>query len=198
MPSATPFARPVRVIRLVAVAALIGGATPALPADPLTDPVRKPNERGPRPPVVQKIYDCRAIADPAARLACFDAGVAELAVADERRDVTMATREDIRQARRGLFGLTLPRIGLFSGGDKDGADAEDIKEVDTVIEDVRPLRQGGWSFTVDGGVRWSQTDQQTMFRDPKPGMKVKIRRAAMGSFFANVDGQRAIRVKREN
>lgn len=198
MPIAPLRARSVRAAHLLAVAALLGSAGPALAADPLTAPARKPNERGPRPAVVQKLYDCRTIADATARLACFDAGVADLAAADERRDLTLATREDIRQARRGLFGLNLPRFGLFGGGDNDDGDVDEIKEVETVIEDARPLRQGGWSFTVDGGVRWSQTDQQAMLRDPKPGMKVKIRRAAMGSFFANVDGQRAIRVKREN
>ena len=41
-----------------------------------------------------------------------------------------------------------------------------------------------------------QNDSETLFREPKKGSKVEIRKASMGGYFMNVDGQRAIRARR--
>ena len=80
----------------------------------------------PRPAQIQEVYDCRDIADPAARLACFDRAVGELQTADTRRDISFADRETVKKTRRGLFGFTLPSLGLFGGdGDEDGEEVED-------------------------------------------------------------------------
>jgi hypothetical protein len=51
---------------------------------------------------------------------------------------------------------------------------------------------------LEDGARWTQTDSTRVNRTPKAGMKARIRRAAMGSFFVNIDGQLAIRMKRLN
>jgi len=42
-----------------------------------------------------------------------------------------------------------------------------------------------------------QTDT-TSIRIPKSGQSIKIRKAAMGSFSANMNNQHAIRMKRQN
>ena len=156
----------------------------------------------PNPAVVQKLLDCRALADATARLACLDAGVAALAGAVESRDVLVADREQVKKARRSLFGLTLPSFNLF-GTDKAEADKGEKKdergalsEIEATITAARPSRAGGWRFTLDDGSVWLQTDNASFRHDPKAGMKVRIRRAALGSFLANVDGQTAVRVKR--
>jgi hypothetical protein len=179
-------------MRIAATAALLIAA-PALAAD-------KP--KAAPPAVVQKLLDCRALADSAARLACLDAGVAALAGAVESRDVLVADKEDVKKARRGLFGLSLPAFNLF-GADKDEADEGEKKdergaltEIEATITAARPSRAGGWRFVLDDGSTWLQTDQMGFRHDPRPGMKIRIRRAAMGSYLANVDGQTAVRVKR--
>jgi hypothetical protein len=154
------------------------------------------------PAVVQKLLDCRALTDATARLACLDAGVAALAGAVENRDVLVADREDVKKARRGLFGLTLPSFNLF-GTDKEDADRGEKKdergaltEIEATITSARPSRTAGWRMVLDDGSVWVQTDNASFRHDPRAGMKVRIRKAALGSYFANVDGQTAVRVKR--
>lgn len=154
------------------------------------------------PAVVQKLLDCRALADAAARLACLDAGVAALAGAVENRDVLVADKEQVRAARRGLFGLALPSFNLF-GADKDAEEKGEKKdergaltEIEATITAARPTRAGGWRFVLDDGSVWLQTDTLSYRRDPKPGMKIRIKRAAMGSYLANVDDQKAVRMRR--
>lgn len=170
--------------RLPFCAAMLLLATPALAQDD-DEPVK-------RAAPVQKIYDCRTIADDAARLACFDASVAELAVAEEKREVTFADKETVKKTRRGLFGFSLPRIGLFGGG----AD-EEIKEIEAVVKSASVDRSGKYRIVMADGAVWQQIDTTRLPREPRPGQTVKIKVASMGSYFANVDGQRAIRMKRD-
>jgi hypothetical protein len=168
-------------------------AAPALAADPPPAP----------PAVVKSLLDCRAITDTAQRLACLDAGVAALAGAVERRDVLVADRAAVKQARRGLFGLTVPGAGLLDAGKAGEVSADEksdergaLAEITATITAARAGRDGRWRFALDDGSRWLQTDGEAFRHDPRAGMAMRIRRAAMGSFLANVDGQSAIRVKR--
>lgn len=154
------------------------------------------------PAVVQKLLDCRGIADAGQRLACFDAGVAALASGVEKREVLVADKEEVKQARRSLFGLALPSFNLFGKGDNDDDDKADargvVTEIEAVLTSARQSRPGFWSFALDDGSRWVMTEGKTIPRDPRAGMKIRIRRAAVGSYLANVDGQIAVRVRRVN
>jgi len=172
--------------------AIIGllAAGPAMAAD---KPPKAP------PAVVQTLLDCRSLADATARLACFDAGVAALASGVEKREVLVADQEEVKKAKRGLFGLALPSFNLF-GKDDDGGDKADargvITEIEATLTSARQTRPGIWSFALDDGSRWVMTEGRTIPRDPRAGMSIRIRRAAVGSFLANVDGQIAVRVRR--
>lgn len=149
----------------------------------------------PKPAAFQKLVDCRAIADSAQRLACFDREVAGLAAAEARQDVVVIDRARVRTARRSLFGLTVPDLGIFGGND---ADEDGVSRIDAKIAGVGRTGEGKWTFRLADGARWAQTDTRTLPGDPKVGQPIAIRKAAMGSFLANVDGQTAIRVKRVN
>ena len=149
-------------------------------------------ERAERPEIFRKLVDCRALADTAARLACYDSQVAALDAAERKEELVIVDRQQVDKAKRGLFGFTLPKLNLFGGNDK----AANILE--TVIKSARPLGRGRWMFVLEDGAVWRQTDNRSLNRDPKAGMPIKIRRAALGSYLANVDGQIAIRVRREN
>lgn len=178
--------------RIAPIALLLIAAAPAAAADTPAAP----------PAVVQKLLDCRVIADSAQRLACLDAGVAALAGAVASRDVLVADKDEVKKARRGLFGLALPSFNLF-GADKDAAGEGEKKdergaltEIEATITAARPGRTGGWRFVLDDGSTWVQTDNDSFRHDPRAGMKIRIRRAAMGSYLANVEGQTAVRVRR--
>jgi hypothetical protein len=152
----------------------------------------------PPPSVVQKLLDCRGIADATQRLACLDAGVSALAGAVESREVVVADKEQLQKARRGLFGITLPNLNLFGGKDGEGEENAPINEIEASIASARPGSGGYWRLVLDDGSVWVQTEARRIARDPRSGMKVRIRRAAAGTFFANIDGQTAVRVRRIN
>lgn len=152
------------------------------------------------PAIFQKLLDCRAISASAERLACFDAQVATIDGAVGRKELVIADQAQLRKARRSLFGLTLPRLSLFGGGDDNDNKQEEAEfaELESTIASTRKRPDRNWVFVLEDGAKWVQTDTRTIPSDPKPGQPIRIRRAAMGSFLANVNKQIAVRVRREN
>ncbi|MCT2557933.1 hypothetical protein N0B51_02940 [Tsuneonella sp. YG55] len=145
------------------------------------------------PAVIEGIYSCREIAEADRRLACFDAASAALAAAEAARDIAFADREAVRETRKGLFGFTLPKLGIF-GGDDD--ESEEFQTLTSTIARAGEYAPGKWYFVLPDGARWQQTDSQVLYRDPTRGEEIVIRKAAMGSYMANIAGRRGIRVKR--
>ena len=83
----------------------------------------------PRPEIFRKLIDCRTVTENVARLACYDAQVAKLDEAESRNELVVVDKEQVRKARKGLFGLTLPDLGgVFGGGDDKGEDAQGLSE----------------------------------------------------------------------
>ncbi len=147
-----------------------------------------------RPPVFEALVNCRTIADAAERLACYDSKVAAIDEAEKNNELVLADKESMKEARRGLFGFSLPKLRLFGNDDGDSAEAELVTKVDSAYQ----KSYGKWTIVLEDGARWSQIDTQVLARNPARGMEIKIRKASMGSYFANVDGQRAIRMTRVN
>jgi hypothetical protein len=150
-----------------------------------------------QPELFDKLLACRSVRDASARLACFDERVAAMDAAAKRADLVVVDRGDIHKARKSLFGLTLPALGIFGGGERERREAESFTEIESTI---RSARSNGYRWTVilEDGARWVQVDSKMPPRDPKPGQTIRIRKAALGSFLANIGGQRAIRMRREN
>jgi len=146
----------------------------------------------PLPAQIQELFACRDITDAAARLACFDREVGELSAADQAKEITFTDRETAKKARRGLFGFSFPKLGGIFGGDED-----EIKEIETTIRSVSTDRSGKYTLVMEDDAVWVQIDTTRLPRQPKPGQKVKIKTATMGSYFATVDGGRTIRMKRD-
>ena len=114
----------------------------------------------PRPAAFEALVRCRAIAEAAARLQCFDAAAAALQAAQERRDVVVVDRAQVREGRRRLFGLALPRIPIFGGGDDDDDDEDQVRTVEGVVAAAtRTASATGWCRSQDGAV-WSPDRQQ--------------------------------------
>lgn len=172
--------------RIVAAVAVIGCliVTPASAKDK--------DKGATRPAQIEQLYACRDIADPAQRLACFDREVGSLASAEAARDIVFTDRETAKKARKGLFGFSFPKLGDIFGGDED----DQIKEIDTVIKSVSVDRSGKYILTMEDGAVWSQIDASGA-RQPKPGQKIHIKVASMGSYFASIEGGRSIRIKRD-
>jgi len=150
-----------------------------------------------RPEAFEALVRCRAITDEHARLACFDAAVARFEAAAASRDVVVVDRRQIRETRRSLFGLNLPSLPFFGGGDAEDK-AEEVNQIEGVAAAASQDGAGNWVIRLQEGGTWRQTDGTLLGRRPRAGSKVVVRRATMGSFMMRIDGQPGVRAKREN
>jgi len=150
--------------------------------------------KAPRPAQFQKMVNCRGLSDAGQRLSCYDREVAAVEAAEARQDLVVIDRAKVRTARKTLFGLSVPDLGIFGGGD----DEEGVNRIEAKIASVGRNAAGRWTFRLADGARWTQADSRELAIDPAPGQTVVIRKAAMGSFLANVNKQIAIRVRRVN
>ncbi len=143
-----------------------------------------------RAPQLQRLIVCRTLADAAARLACYDREVAALDTAEQTSEVVIVDKQQIHQAKRSLFGLTLPHIDMLAG--KNG---EELSEIE---DKVAAARQGfeGWRITLGDGSVWQQTDDHGLFKDPRPGDPVTIKRGALGSFVMTIGKIPGFKVRR--
>lgn len=134
---------------------------------------------------------CRSLTESTARLACFDREVAVIVEATDTGEVRVVDREDVTDARRGLFGFSLPKFGIFSG-DKDD---ELAKRMETEITSLRRIDSDSWVITVAEGSVWQIANAHRGFK-PRVGAPVELERAAMGSFWVRLDGQIGVKGRR--
>ena len=175
--------------RMMIASALLLMATPALAQDDDDAPARVP--------LIQQLYDCRAIADPTARLACFDRQVAAMETAETARDIRIVDREQVRETRRGLFGFSLGNINIFGDDDdEDEVAAEQVTQIDSTITGISMNGDGKYVFRLANDQRWYQTDPPRG-RSPQVGMTITIRRASLGGYLANINERPAVRVMRQ-
>ena len=168
------------------IGALVLSTTPALAKDDkLTEA---------RPPIFEELVNCRTIADPTERLACYDTKVAAMDEAEKKDELVLADKASMKEARRGLFGFSIPKLKIFGNEGKEEEKFELVAKINSAYQ----ASPGKWTIMLDDGARWVQIDSQVMRKNPGRGMEIKIREAAMGSYFANIDGQRAIRMRRVN
>jgi len=148
----------------------------------------------PRPQSFEAVVRCRAIADAPERLACFDAAVAALQTAQERRDVVIVDRQQVREGRRRLFGLALPRIPIFGGGDDDH-DEDALRSLESTVSAVA-TSGGQYQVTLADGSVWLQVDNNMLAVPPRAGHRIVINRGALGSYMMRVNNQPGVRVRR--
>ena len=149
------------------------------------------------PAPVAKLLQCRSLPDPATRLTCYDVNVEAFQVATREGDLVVSDRRQRADSARAAFGHT----GAVSASGPNRArkspnQTEPVERIDSIIVQASPLPNGRWAIVLNDGARWQQTDDRVLARDPRPGMPVVIRRAAMGSYLGNVGGQIAIRLRR--
>lgn len=175
---------------IFAAAALAAGlAAPALADQPTPAPIEPPA-------AFRAVLDCRALADPTQRLACYDAKVTALDSATKSNEIVVTDRARLQEARRGLFGFAAPIGRMLGIGNGGGSEADEIKQIDTTVTEVRGSKGGGWKLTFAEGGTWEQTDTKSFPMSPKVGRKARISRGALGSYFVEVDGMSGIKFRR--
>lgn len=171
-------------IVLAAGAALLVLGSPALAAEGIPG----------RAAQLQAVVDCRKVTDPNERLACYDAATATLDAAEKAGEVVVVDRAQVREARKAAFGFDFRMPAFMTAGEKP----EEIDRITATVASVRRTADGKWVIVLTDGAVWRQIDTKRLSDDPRQGSTVEIRTATMGSYFMKVDGQRQIRVHRDN
>jgi hypothetical protein len=144
---------------------------------------------GGTPAIVQGLLACRAIADPAQRLACYDRQSSAVATAIDKKDLVVIDKERATEARRSVFGFSVPSFaGLLGGGD--------LNQIEETVSAVGQNAEGGLIVKLADGSMWSQTDDTPVALEPRRGDKVVVKRGALGSYFVKVGGQPGFKAKR--
>lgn len=169
------------------------GLCAAVVAAPLAAQSETPeSSKFPTPKTLENIIACQKITDNAERLRCFDSSVSQFSDAAAKGDVIIAEKEVVNEARKEVFGLSLSDNPIFGSKDDEG-----VNSIETTIKSVSRLRDGKLIFVLEDGAQWRQTDTRPLRRDPKPGQKIVIERALLGSFKASIgDESKTIKVLR--
>jgi len=168
----------------IGVAALLASASVAA----------KQPEPGPPPPQVNALLGCRSITDNAERLACYDKAAAGISEAVAKKDIVVYDRESVRKTKRGLFGFSIPNLGIFG----DDNDEVEVKQIDGEIVSTAFNADGGYVFRLADGSRWSQMDSKPVALPPQNGDKVVVRKGTLGTYFLSFSKQPGVKVKRIN
>jgi hypothetical protein len=114
--------------------------------------------------------------------------------AEDAGDLVSLDRAQRTAVRRQAFGFTLPSLSVFDRGEHDDAADRMEDTLDTAWHNA----DGKWMFRLKSGAVWRQIDDYDLSREPHAGSAIVIKKALLGSFMMNVDGQPALRVHRDN
>lgn len=147
----------------------------------------------PLPAAIEKLLACRQAPD-ATRLACYDGAVDELSRLIASGEIVVVDHKRVAEVKRQAFGFSLPSLSLFErSGTKE---AGELSRISAVVKQAHRRGDGKWVVELEDGGLWEQTDDEKLAGEPHKGSKAEIRKASLGSFFMNIDGQRALRVRR--
>lgn len=163
-------------------------ATAAAPASAQGAPAAEP-------PHIAALSGCRQLTDSAARLACYDAATAALLDANRQGEVALINREQVRTARRSLFGFPIGRLPFFGRG-SNAPEEEEPREIETTLTSISAAGLGRYRFTVENGqAAWETTESMYLGRN-KSGAKVHLRKGALGSYFVRIGSDPWVRARR--
>jgi hypothetical protein len=143
------------------------------------------------PAQVQALIACRSITDGAQRLACYDKAAQTFAEAVGKKEVVVIDKARATEARRSLFGFTIPNLGsLFGGG------GDEINQIQSTVQSATQNGDGGWIIRLADGSTWSQIDDTPVALPPERGDKVTVKRGALGAYFVKLGSQPGYKAKR--
>lgn len=153
-----------------------------------------------------QVRSCASLSDGASRLACYDEIGAGLAQADLQQGAAGASappewsitldRERVEALQRETFGLSTPSIAQMLPGFGDRR--SEVASVEATIARIIDHRDGSFTFIMDNGQRWTQTEPQRA-SNVRVGDTITIRRGLLGSFVLSPQrGGAPHRVRREN
>ena len=168
------------LIAAVVVMALTPSALAQTPAD--------------TPQALTDVYACAQTQDDVQRLQCYDGAVGRLRQAETQGQVVAIDRARADTLRRESFGFTLPNLARLIPG--AGGDAP-VEHLELTVERVAGHATGRRSFIMSNGQVWTQVEPRNA-SNVRPGDRVTIRQAALGSFLLVPEHGPAHRVRRQS
>ncbi|MEA3079525.1 MAG: hypothetical protein QOF05_933 [Sphingomonadales bacterium] len=166
---------------------LIGGVAAALTttaAEARTPPTGTPA-------TVQSLLACQSITDPGQRLSCFDKAAQGFADAMSKKEVVVVDKARANEAKRSLFGFSVPNFSaLFGGGD------DQVNQIESTVAGAIENGYEGWTVKLADGSTWQQTDGAPVALPPRRGDKVVVRRGTMGSYYIKLGSQPGFKARR--
>ena len=143
---------------------------------------------------ISRVLECRNVTEIEARLKCFDDAAIALDESRTSGKYAIIRREDVRETRRALFGLSVPRFDRF---DTFKDDAEEVDTFSGTIRKVASLPGGRYNIQIDDAV-WQTTQTGYFARPPKVGAEAVVTRGLLGSYRLSIGGKnglKAIRIR---
>lgn len=138
--------------------------------------------------VAKVLQGCRAEANDARRLACYDRAMDR--VVETNKPAATETKELTPEERFGRTG-TMAREEI----ERKSEESRELRELTATVTEIWTRSDGLMTFTLDNGQTWAMNRPDSLFRI-KNGDKVKIQPAALGSFLLSGPSKRSTRVTR--
>ncbi|MEL7198942.1 MAG: hypothetical protein AAGL10_11570 [Pseudomonadota bacterium] len=146
-------------------------------------------------PLVGQLRGCTQISNDAQRLACFDREVGAFVGATTKGDVKVVEAEQITDARKKLYGYSIPDAGVFEAATDE--DKEKNKRLTSTITRVRKVGRNEWHFWIEeGNAKWRFKNNSIRVRAPEVGQTVEFRPASMGTYWIRIEGRKGVRGNR--
>jgi hypothetical protein len=143
------------------------------------------------PAAVQSLLACQSMADAGQRLSCYDKAAQGLAEAMSKKELVVIDKARANEAKRSLFGFSIPNFGaLFGGGD------DQVNQIESTIAGAFENGYEGWTIKLADGSTWQQSDGSPVALPPRKGDKVVVKRGTMGSYFVKLGSQPGFKAKR--
>ncbi|HVK80292.1 MAG TPA: hypothetical protein VM915_06745 [Verrucomicrobiae bacterium] len=143
-----------------------------------------------------RVRVCASLPDGAARLQCYDQLGAEVEQTPADAWAVTLDRERVETLQREAFGFNMPNLSRLIPD--LGGNSDDVESVDMQVARVIDHGNGRFSFVMENGQRWTQTEPQRTF-NVRAGDTVSIRRGALTSYILNSSrGGPPHRVRRES
>lgn len=127
---------------------------------------------------LSKLYECKAIAAPTERLACYDSAVAIVETREAKKEIVTIDSTTATKLKREAFGFSLPslpKLGLPAS--KDAKDTDDLEfAVKTVSQSRRAI-----TITMENGQIWKGVSGRLNYI-PRGDLTARISRGALGSY----------------
>src|SRR5947209_1419529 len=130
------------------------------------------------PAAVQSLLACQSMTDAGQRLSCYDKAAQGLADAMSKKELVVVDKARANEAKRSLFGFSVPNFGALFGGNDD-----QVNQIESTIAGAFENGYEGWTIKLADGSTWQQTDGAPVALPPRRGDKVVVKRGMMGSYF---------------